>query len=628
MAWRGHNLAMILVALIGSRMARADDPVPPPVDTPVKVIVSGRTSTLKSITIRKVDQAIPSTYSGNRVKNTPGFTWYVSRHYALKTNMTEVQARHYLTLLELAFPHYVELFGRGLPDDQKRMAVIYATDTKTLAQALQSDGIVWNFNGGGITYEGYNAAYQYPSGSLQYHLRSILLHECTHLYQICLAGTVSSMPGWYVEGVADTLANHVWEEAEQRLTVNVVDKAPVNNYWDAGLRRIQREPYTVSDANPGNPKTKAVGGRDVGFLLITYFSTDLERWLKFRIWRDEMLRMNLRGHYHERSRLLLEDLFGGRSKLDGEFTNWVRQRRPTFHYVEWGWEQDGETLMSYGFPNSGTYSQTDLNVPLEEKPVADPLIMDYPRRHQAASFLLGTVHREASEPSVGCVLGFQKNPGKGQAGIGFGVVGRTCLRVLVDGGHKLVIDGSDLGTEQTTILLPTSVQQAITAGGQQVGLTVTIRKESVEVVVRAGRAGRVAKHKALLPISAVQRERLLSKPMAVLSRGGLHFFTPYLDVPVWPEADTQQPAPANRWRLLIDRELYTVYHAVWRLGSRAPASLIAQREKMLTAATTTPAVQLEELARFGGMLPQLRKEVQSSGAATEVIKEVLTWLGN
>src|SRR5580700_9011134 len=180
--------------------ARADVSVPPPSETPVEIVVSGRTSTLKKITIRNVGQNIPETFSGKRVKNTEGFTWYVSRHYALKTNLGDERARHYLTLLELAFPHYVELFGRELPS-RKRMAVIYANDRKSLEAALKSDGISWNFNGGGITYEGFNAAYQYPSGSLQYHLRYILLHECTHLYQLCLSGSLGHLPGWWVEGI-------------------------------------------------------------------------------------------------------------------------------------------------------------------------------------------------------------------------------------------------------------------------------------------------------------------------------------------------------------------------------------------------------------------------------------------
>jgi hypothetical protein len=71
------------------------------------------------------------------VENTPGFTWYVSRHYALKTDFSNKQAHEYLELLELAYPHYRELFGVDLPDlDEKRMCCIYGKDREALIRAM------------------------------------------------------------------------------------------------------------------------------------------------------------------------------------------------------------------------------------------------------------------------------------------------------------------------------------------------------------------------------------------------------------------------------------------------------------------------------------------------------------
>src|SRR5205823_479863 len=94
--------------------------------------------------------------------------------------------------------------------------------------------------------------------------------------------------------------------------------------------------------------------RDVSFLLVAYFMTDVERSLKFRIYRDELFPD---GSYtkknQERSHALLQDLFGPWAKLDAEFSRWVAARRATFHSVDWGWEQDGDTLQSYGWPRKG-----------------------------------------------------------------------------------------------------------------------------------------------------------------------------------------------------------------------------------------------------------------------------------
>ena len=217
--------------------------IPTPAETPAKVIVNGRTSTAQSILIRELGDRIPPTFSGDRLKNTEGFTWYVSQHYALKTDFPAERAKHYLTLLELAYPHLVQMFGReptGI--DQKRMAVVYAKDKQTLAQAMASDGRSWDFRGGGITFDECSATYQYPSGGLQYHLRYILLHEVTHLFQACLTGNLRSMPGWYTEGVADLLSHHVWEAGRQRLTLNVLDKATDINWLDLALRRFGEKP--------------------------------------------------------------------------------------------------------------------------------------------------------------------------------------------------------------------------------------------------------------------------------------------------------------------------------------------------------------------------------------------------
>ena len=58
---------------------------------------------------------------------------------------------------------------------------------------------------------------------------------------------------------------------------------------------------------------------------------------------------------------------------------WVKARRATFHYVDWGWEQDGNTLMAYGWPHDPKYwSQMDIQYAPNETVRYDPLRMDYP----------------------------------------------------------------------------------------------------------------------------------------------------------------------------------------------------------------------------------------------------------
>src|SRR5947209_3484767 len=94
--------------------------VPSPNQQIVDVIVSGRTSTLRRVDVAAIGQQIPETFSGKSVGNTSGFSWYVSRHYALKTNYDAAKSKFYLQLLEMAYPHYVALFGREPPGIEQK----------------------------------------------------------------------------------------------------------------------------------------------------------------------------------------------------------------------------------------------------------------------------------------------------------------------------------------------------------------------------------------------------------------------------------------------------------------------------------------------------------------------------
>ena len=103
-------------AILISSAAHPKAAVPPPGETPAKIVVSGRTTTAIDVRIVKVGQEVPATFAGNGVTNTPGFTWHVSQHFALKSNMPDAYAAEMLLLAELACPHYAWVMGRE-PDE-------------------------------------------------------------------------------------------------------------------------------------------------------------------------------------------------------------------------------------------------------------------------------------------------------------------------------------------------------------------------------------------------------------------------------------------------------------------------------------------------------------------------------
>jgi hypothetical protein len=159
---------------------------------------------------------------------------------------------------------------------------------------------------------------------------------------------------------------------------------------------------------------------------------------------------------------------------------WAATRRATFHPVEWGWEQDGDTLQSYGWPNKGTYAQVDLQITLRDRSSLDPLVLDYPATVPDTP-LVGPVKRGVAERAVGCLISWRQTPGAGQAGLAFGVEDRSYLKILVDAGNTLILDGTDIGANRLVQSLPAPLVKAIAANG-----TVRIEKEALVVTFRAG----------------------------------------------------------------------------------------------------------------------------------------------
>jgi hypothetical protein len=644
-------IAMVAAGVLAVCAIPAGAAVPSPQSMTADVVTSGRTTTALKIDTASVGQTIPRTFSGDKVKNTPGFSWYVSRHYALKTDYPAEKATFYLELLEQAYPHYVEFFGRepaGTGD--KRMAVCYASSAERLRDALKSDGLTWDFGGGGITFEGHCCSYVYPSGSLQYHQRYILLHECTHLFQMALTGTVYDTPAWYYESTADALASHVYDQAARRLTVEVLDKPTTHDYFDEGMAELARSPLTAEAIHDG------AGGRGVAYLFFHFLSDDPDRAQIFRLWREAMPRAAARDRCLAASSRLLTELLGPWKNINADFKAWLASIHHTFHYAEWGWEQDGDTLWSYGFAKNGKLSETDILLPPGEKAVWSHLRMDWPVG--PTSPLVSSVTRGSDEPTVGCLVDFSLSPATGRAGLGLGVIAGTgepsgepkpeatvtktggvtvisletlkpagpapgYLAVLINEERELIMDGTGVGAGYRSAALPKALRDAA-ATSHQFCLTIQITKAGLEITVRARQSAgtEIVAWKNSWPVPASVRERILKQPLAVLSRDGRHGVTPYADDARRPEPNLAIPAPPNRWRNPGDRQLAALYRAAWRLKEKTPASLTALKQAML-AAVGDPRKQTSALAEFNRQISVIMKDLESSGAPADAIKEVL-----
>ena len=589
--------------------------VPAPSETPAEVIVSGRTSTLRQIRVVKTGTLIPVTFSRDLMSNSPGFAWHVSQHYALKTDFPDARASELLTLLELAYPHYVALFGREIPGlERKRMACIYGSSMEKLEVAMRDDHM-HVFAGGGITQEGFWACYQVASN--EYHCRYILIHECVHLYQYCLEQTTTNAGGSFIEGIADRLASHVYEPGRQRLTVNVFDRAPVHNFLEYGRKALMK------NRKLGFKDLVTGGDRGLNVLVTAFLQRTPEALQKWRLYRDEIFRTSVPATKRQTEERLIQRLYGRPPAVWADFKAWAQSVKPTFFMADWGFDQYGDALVSFGNPRNkqpNGFSQMDLDLVPARKPKAGPCFMDYPP--QPLPPLVGPVRRGVPEPSVGCVVDFSLAKGRGRAGLGLGRIGSAHFRVLVDGAGRLVLDGTDLRGALRTWALPAALRQGMREDGERVGLTVTLCEDRVRVTVRAGR-GTPGEFRASMRVGKVLRLRLLRKPMAVLGVGARHLVTPVVDDgrPAGPDLDV--PAPPDPWRNVADAELFAAYRAGWRLGSAAPASLRRVRDELLRAAEAGEAAQRAAAAAFRRELPAMVRDIRSAKAGADLEGRVL-----
>jgi len=616
--------------------------VPPPSETPAKVIVNGRTSTAIDVKIVKVGQELPDTFSAPKCHSIPGYDWYVSEHFALRSQIDEAQSRQYLLYAELAYPHYVWIFGRQ-PEGtgRKRIALTFSRNLQELKKATDVDHQYWRGGGGGVTMWGNGMSYNYPGGGLQAHKRGLVLHENLHAFHMALNGFgkgLQGWPGWFYEGIAYSLEQHVYNSAKKQLTVMVFDRAVGNNYTDAALATLRKEPLTISDVWFGKER---LGYRpDVYQLVIQFLWSDPDRQMRLRVWQDA----RFRGCVNDRA--LLESLFD-LDVLDKQWLAWLKDRQNTFHWVDWGMEQEGDTFWTYGYPNWARYVQLNVNLLLKEKAETDdPYVMDWPVYSPQPHHLIGDVSRGGEEPSIGCLVDFSRAirecAGWGFGGLGFGVGGtgkradgksnvdQEYLAVFVANigrtpGGTLRFDGDTVGIAKEPEQFSPDFLTAARAG-QVVGMTATLRKDALRIVLRAGPAEALKTHGTEIPLTAEQRERLLSKPWCLLSHAAYMGLTPYPGVHRTETRDLSKPEPAGRTRFLATSELAELYALSHHLGKDTPNALLRLRDRLLASAAQPLAAQQALRDEYLALRPALLAEVTAleDKAAALRAAEVLT----
>lgn len=434
---------------------------------------------------------------------------------------------------------------------------------------------------------------------MQYHQRALVLHENLHMLTMICHGTGGT------EGPTYAGEQHVYDPTKRQLTVACFDKAPLLNYTDTGLDSLQQRFVPIIDVARRHWR----GGDAVGAVYQQFLWTDPDRLMKWRIWRDEFYQ----GRVDDASLVArLSAIYGPLDEFDDAWAKWILARRASFHHVDWGWEQDGAALWAYGFPwNKQFWSQLNLRYPPGETVGVDPLRMDYPAPSRPA--IVGPVRRGPGEPTIGFVIGGLD--ARAWGGCGLGVEDRTMCQAILIGNRSLVVDGTSMGMTRRVFPLRESVREAARAAGNRFGVTLTIRAQTLEVVVRAGDDETLEEQTESVPLDEPQRRRLLEKPLALIGKDGYPRITPWIDDGRRPSTNLRVAAPANRWTFAGLERLETLYRAAWRLGGDAPPSLRALRQDLLQAVDAVPERQAAAVEAYDQRIAAVADEVLNCGAS-------------
>ncbi len=291
-------------------------------------------------------------YSGNFVGDSEGFDWYLSRHYAVKTDLDKDAAAEALTILELGYGQLKAIFGTEPPgSDKYRMPIVFASSRNALLKAA-TDDCMYSFEHGGVTQEGYSASYLYAG--TPYQTRYILLHEAAHLYQYCITGNTRSCHGFLIEGIADFFSSHVYDSNEKTLTVNVLDRAPIHNHIAQAFNDWKNNgtPSVQEIYDNGSPT------RHESVLLCAFLQSTPKSELAWRNYCHDIITADILKKDHKTSKERSDEnlnrhYFSGNANatiasLDSEFQRWVKELTPSYELPlqKREFDQDGNTFIS------------------------------------------------------------------------------------------------------------------------------------------------------------------------------------------------------------------------------------------------------------------------------------------
>jgi hypothetical protein len=130
-------------------------------------------------------------------------------HYQLEAEADVARASDWARLLEAAFTQQTLMF-EGAPEPARLpLRVKVFRDAAAFRAGLSADGIASVGEAGGYYEPSNETAYLYVQPT-RYYTQVLLVHEAVHQIHD-LTRTASSLPFWYIEGIAEALSRHDWD---------------------------------------------------------------------------------------------------------------------------------------------------------------------------------------------------------------------------------------------------------------------------------------------------------------------------------------------------------------------------------------------------------------------------------
>lgn len=566
-------LLLATVFLSGCNLTQAEYvKIPSPNEMRAEVHVSGRVSKLEHIDIQYLGKQIPATFSSGKIHNSRGYDWWISKHFALKSDLPEHKVRLYLELLEMSYPHYVELFGMAPAGiNKKRIAVVYGSSRARTREAMLDDGFTRGVHqhAGGETMFYNRAGYNFPSHR-QHHQRYIVIHETMHAFHMALNGHSTWAPNWITEGMADAIASHVYYPEAKKLAVMVFDRAPMN-YLLTGLYQYQQADQPSFEAINDDPALK----RGLNFLIVHFLLNDPERYHYFK----RFVRKLMAANPHSEATLptanaLLKSTFPNWQQLESDFADFVNAATPSFYIVSGPWEQNGN---AYWLRNSARDALHRLDIQ-PSFAAANHAVMDFPappsseliakQSSQSMAALIQFQSEQLHRGEIGMALQLQQTRASQQAKLGkvsaksVDFTQDSLLRLMIVDGVKLEVSSNLSRFPSQAIALQPQLSKDIQEY-LQLGINIQQSDNGLAITLKSQHH----QQDLLFSHPTIALDELNLNQISLLGRNNNHSITPYF---ASHSSDISTAHTANPWHFSEAAVLERLFNSCVSFASQLP----------------------------------------------------------